>query len=98
MCISPGRSARLPYPEYQPTPASAKALNDLTLSSRVEATLAVRGIEAEVRADNGVVWVAGVVDSDEVADEIMRAAQPVPGVKEVIADLDITPIFHYVGG
>jgi hypothetical protein len=86
------------HPEYQPTPASAKALNDLTLSSRVEATLAVRGIEAEVRADDGVVWVAGVVDSGEVADEIIRDAQAVPGVKEVIADLDMTPTFPYDEG
>ena len=27
------------HPEYQPTPASEKALNDLTLKCRVEATL-----------------------------------------------------------
>jgi Cytidylate kinase-like family len=83
------------HPEYQPTPASAKALTDLTLSSRVEATLAVHGIEAEVRADDSVVWVVGVVDSGEVAAEIRRVVQMVRGVKEVIADLDIKPVFPY---
>lgn len=83
------------HPEYQPTPASAKALNDLTLSTRIEATLAVHGIEAEVRADDGVVWVAGVVDSGEVAAEIRRVVQMVRGVKEVIAALDIKPVLPY---
>jgi osmotically-inducible protein OsmY len=83
------------HPEYQPTPASATALNDLTLSSRVEATLAVHGIEAEVRTDDGVVWVAGVVDSAEVAAEIRRVVLMVRGVKDVITDLVITPVFPY---
>lgn len=71
------------HPEYQPTPASPKALDDLTLSSRIEATLAVHGIEVEVRGDAGVVWVAGVVDSGEVVTQIRRLVQMVRGVKVV---------------
>ncbi|HXH10941.1 MAG TPA: hypothetical protein VNP04_14405 [Alphaproteobacteria bacterium] len=58
----------------------------------------MNGIEAEVRADDGVVWVAGVVDSGEVAAEIRRVVQMVRGVKEVIADLDIKPVFPYAEG
>jgi hypothetical protein len=44
------------------------------------AELAVHGIEAAVQADDGVVWVAGVVDSGEVTDESRRVVQMVGGV------------------
>jgi cytidylate kinase len=87
------------HPEYQPTPASTKALQDLTLSCRVQAAVAAhsttRGIEVEVQADNGVVWVRGSIHAAELLEEILELVQTVPGVKEVIPELDIRPIFPY---
>jgi cytidylate kinase len=78
-------------PEYQPTPASEKWLADLTLSARVRAVLAVRGIELTVQADNGVIWLTGLTDSEALQSEVIAMAHAVPGVKEVIADLEIAP-------
>lgn len=89
------------HPEYQPTPTSARQLDDLTLSCRVRATLAAHpltsGIDVEVRATDGVVWIAGLIDSGELEYEIVRVAQTVSSVKEVISDLEIKPIFPYPG-
>jgi cytidylate kinase len=87
------------HPEYQPTPASIKALQDLTLSCRVQAAVAshptTRGIEVEVQADNGMIWVSGVVDDGELQEEILQVAGTVPGVSEVVAELDFRPIFPH---
>jgi osmotically-inducible protein OsmY len=89
------------HPEYQPTPASEKKLNDLTLSCRIKASLAAHpttsGIDVDVRADDGIVWVTGLIDSGELEYEIIRIAQTVSGVKEIISDLEIKPVFPYPG-
>jgi cytidylate kinase len=89
------------HPEYQPTPASTKMLQDLTLSCRVQAAVAAhpttRGIEVEAQADDGVVWVRGSVDEAELLAEILELVRTVPGVKEVIPELDVRPIFPYPG-
>jgi cytidylate kinase len=89
------------HPEYQPTLALEKALQDLTLSCRVKAAVAAHpatiGIEVEVRAEDGVVWVTGVVEFYELEEEIIWVAQRVPGVKEVIADLEVKPVIPYFG-
>jgi cytidylate kinase len=89
------------HPEYQPTPTSTKAFQDLTLSCRVQAAVAAhpttRGVEVEVQADDGVVWVSGVVDEGELQEEILQISRTVPGVKEVISELDFRPIFLHPG-
>ena len=89
------------HPEYQPTAASQKALDDLTLRCRVQAAIAAHpttsGIDVDVRADDGIVWVTGLIDSSELEYEIIRIAQTVSGVKEVISDLEIKPVFPYPG-
>ncbi len=89
------------HPEYQATAASEKVLDDLTLSCRVKATLAAHpiteGVDVDVRADSGIVWVTGLVDSGELEYEIIRVAQTVSKVKEVISDLEIKPVFPYPG-
>ena len=89
------------HPEYQPTPASEKKLNDLALGCRVKASLAAHpltsGIDVEVRADDGIVWMTGLIDSGELEYEIIRVVQSVPSVKEVISDLEIKPVFPYPG-
>ncbi len=89
------------HPEYQPTPASLKKLDDLSLSCRIKASLAANpitsGIDVEVRADAGIVWMTGLIDSGELEYEIVRIAQTISGVKEVISDLEIKPVFPYPG-
>jgi cytidylate kinase len=89
------------HPEYQPTPTSEKKLNDLSLSCRIKASLAAHpstsGIDVDVRSDDGIVWVSGLVDSGELEYEIIRIAQSMAGVKEVISDLEIKPVFPYPG-
>jgi cytidylate kinase len=87
------------HPEYQPTPASEKALNDLTLGCRVKAALAAnpvtRGLDVEVRANDGIVWVTGLIDSPELKNEILWIVQKIPGVKEVNEELEIKPVLPY---
>jgi cytidylate kinase len=89
------------HPEYQPTVASEKKLHDLTLSCQIKASLAAypvtSGIDVDVRADDGIVWLTGLIDSNELEYEIIRMAQSVSGVKEVISDLEIKPVFPYPG-
>lgn len=89
------------HPEYQPTVASEKKLNDLTLSCRIRALLAANpitsGIDVEVRTDDGIVWMTGLIDSGELEYEIIHIAQTMSGVKEVISDLEIKPVFPYPG-
>jgi osmotically-inducible protein OsmY len=41
--------------------------------------------------------VTGLIDSGELEYEIIRVVQMVPGVKEVISDLEIKPVFPYPG-
>lgn len=82
--------------EYQPTPASEKALADLTLGCRVKAAVAAHpatlGIEVEARADDGMVWLSGVIEFAEMVPEIVQVAENVPGVKEVSPDFKIRPV------
>jgi cytidylate kinase len=89
------------HPEYQPTPHSEKKLRDLTLSCQIKATLAAHpvtsGIDVEVRVDDGIVWLTGLIDANELEYEIVHMAQTVSGVKEVISDLEIKPVFPYPG-
>jgi len=89
------------HPEYQPTPASVRKLDDLSLSCRIKASLAANpitsGIDVEVRADDGIIWMTGLIDSGELEYEIVRTAQTISGVKEVISDLEIKPVFPYPG-
>jgi cytidylate kinase len=76
--------------EYQPTPASIQAFNDLALGSRVHATLlaspAIRGSALEVQAKSGHVHVKGRVD-EGLEDEVERLVKNVSGVINVTTDL-----------
>ena len=89
------------HPEHQPTSASEKKLNNLALSCQIKALLAAHpltsGVDIDVRADDGIVWITGLIDSSELEYEIVHMAQTVPGVKEVISDLEIKPVFPYPG-
>jgi cytidylate kinase len=76
--------------EYQPTPASDQAFNDLALSSRVYATLFaspdVRGSTLEVRAEGGHIHVKGRVDHG-LEDKVVTLVKDVAGVTKVTSDL-----------
>jgi cytidylate kinase len=84
------------HPEYQPTPASQKAVADLTLSCRVKAAVAAHpttlGIEIEAQADGGTVRLSGVLEFPEMVPEIVQIAESVPGVQEVRTDFKIRPV------
>jgi len=80
--------------EYQPTAVSIQAFNDLSLGSRVHATLfaspAMRGSALEVRADRGHIHVTGRVDQG-LEDEVARLVKNVPGVTDVTTDVYSVP-------
>jgi cytidylate kinase len=80
--------------EYQPTPASEQAFNDLALGSRVHAMLFaspdIRGSALEVRAEGGHIHVKGRVDQG-LEDEVVNLIKNVPGVTKVMTDVYSVP-------
>jgi len=86
--------------EYQPTPVSEQAFNDLALSSRVHATLSaspdIRGSALEVRADRGHIYVKGRIDEGS-EDEVVNLVKNVPGVIKVTTDLYFVPSEAFLG-
>jgi hypothetical protein len=81
--------------EYQPTPASKRAFENLALTSRVHAMLMtspnVRGSALEVRAEDGHVHVSGRVEHSLLEDEVVRMVRKVPGVTRVTPNLYSIP-------
>jgi osmotically-inducible protein OsmY len=86
--------------EYQPTPATNQAFNDLALSSRVHATLFsspdVPGSALEVRAEGGHIHVKGRIDQGS-EDEVVKLVRNVPGVTKVTTDLYFVPPDSFLG-
>jgi osmotically-inducible protein OsmY len=86
--------------EFQPTPASEQAFNDLALGSRVHATLIaspdVRGSALEVRAEGGHIHVKGRVGQG-LEDEVVNLVKSVPGVTKVITDVFSVPPEAFLG-
>ena len=86
--------------EYQPTPASNQAFNDLALGSRVHSTLFaspdVQGSALEVRAEGGHIHVKGRVDQG-LEDEVVKLVKNVPGVTKVTTDLYSVPPDAFLG-
>lgn len=80
-------------PQFQATPESVKALQDLLIGSRVRAALAgmagVHLTEMDVKADSGSVLIRGRARSLELLDAIVKAASQVPGVDKIDSQLDI---------
>jgi cytidylate kinase len=86
--------------EYQPTPFSDQAFDDLALGSRVYATLFaspdVRGSALEVRADRGHIHVTGRVDQG--AEElVVNLVRKVSGVTKVTTDVYSVPPEAFLG-
>jgi cytidylate kinase len=86
--------------EYQPTPASERAFDDLALGSRVHAMLlaspALGGSSLEVRAERGHVHVKGRVD-EGLEDEVVKLVKSVPGVTNVTSDVYALPPDAFLG-
>ncbi len=87
--------------EYQPTAASNQAFNDLSLGSRVQATLFaspdLQGSALEVRAEDGHIHVKGRVDQG-LEDEVVRIVKSVSGVSQMTADIYSVPPEALLGG
>lgn len=77
--------------EFQPTPESLKAIQDLTLHSRVSAALAAdfrtRGAELTITVDNGVVTITGTTRWSEVMDAVPEVVRQVDGVNAVNCEM-----------
>jgi cytidylate kinase len=77
--------------EFKPNAVSLKAMEDLTLHSRVSAALAMdfrtRGAHLRVTADNGSVTVTGSSRWPEVADAVPAVVRQVAGVKAVRCEI-----------
>lgn len=78
---------------YQPTAASEQDFKDLSLASRVEASLATsskfRHLAMTVRAEKGEVLVSGVFVHSVPEKEIVQLVKGVPGVTSVVTDFNI---------
>lgn len=78
-------------PQFQPTSASRQALRDLTLHSRVLATLAMdfrtRDARLKVTVADGVVTIRGTTRWAEVAEAIPKVVRRVTGVREVRSEI-----------
>jgi cytidylate kinase len=87
--------------EYQPTPASVQAFDDLALESRVHATLFaspdIGGSGLEVHAEGGHVYVKGRV-AQGLDDELVGIVKGVPGVSKVTTDIYSVPPEGLLGG
>jgi cytidylate kinase len=74
-------------PEFQPTEASRKAMDDLVLASRVRAALAANektaSVEVVIDANDGLVSLRGKVRPEALVESVIRVASEVEGVRNV---------------
>jgi cytidylate kinase len=82
--------------EYQPTAESEKAFADLTTTARVQAALITsprtRNVILNVQADGGRVKISGILADSDLEKEIVEVAKKVPGVTDVVTDIEPPPI------
>jgi hypothetical protein len=82
-------------PEFQASPESEKAFQDLTVTARVQAALVTspktRNIILNVRSDSGQVTISGILADPDLENEITRIAKSVPGVEQVVTDIEPPP-------
>jgi cytidylate kinase len=83
-------------PEYAPTVDSEKAFQDLTITARVQAALITsaktRNVILNVTSDRGRVNISGILADPDLEKEIIRVAKSVPGVSDVVTDIEPPPI------
>lgn len=81
--------------DFQTTPESKKAMDDLVLSAEVKTALMDTAHDIEVSARNGVVFVkseAPLLQQEPLTHEVEKIVKTIPGVKEIKTDvLPITP-------
>jgi hypothetical protein len=80
--------------EYQPDSESDQAFQDLMVTARVRAALAIpretRDLAIHVRSEKGEVHLSGILSSPAVEAEIVKTVEKVPGVVKVVSDLIFT--------
>jgi cytidylate kinase len=80
-------------PEFQTTPQSTKAMNDLLLASKMRAALAhihnIRLDSLDICADGKTVTIRGRVKSSKLLDEIVRISGEVPGVDKIENEVQV---------
>jgi cytidylate kinase len=80
-------------PEFQPSPASEQALQDLSVKARVEAALAVnegtRSVVLNILAKQGTVYAWGALPGFGLEREVMRVIEGVEGVRDIVPDLRV---------
>ena len=78
------------------TVACSRGISDAQISSQIQDRLnADSGLEGKqlgVQASNGVVTLSGTVDNEVQRDAAARYASAIPGVKEVVNNLQIAPV------
>ncbi len=78
------------------TAESQQAFDDLTTTARVQAALITsprtRNVILNVQADRGRVKISGILADSELEKEIIAIARKVPGVTEVVTDIEPPPI------
>lgn len=80
-------------PEFELTPAAEQAVQDLTVQARVEAALAVspetRSVSLHILAEGRTVYMWGVLPGFGIERDVLRLAEGVPGVREVVPDFRV---------
>ncbi|MFO8058223.1 MAG: cytidylate kinase-like family protein [bacterium] len=81
-------------PDFQMTPASRKAMEDLLLASRARMAIArderTHRADVKARADNGVVTVTYLPQDAKVAEHIPEVCKDLPGMEEVRTTMAMT--------
>lgn len=74
--------------EFRTTPASQKAMQDISLAYHVKSKLVGLKPDIEVNADNGIVHIMTTngVRSDASVTKLENTARQIPGVKEVLVE------------
>jgi cytidylate kinase len=79
--------------QFQPTPASEQALQDLTVKARVEAALAVkeetRSVILNILVRQGTVHAWGGLPGFGLEREVIRAIEGVEGVRDIVPDFRV---------
>jgi cytidylate kinase len=82
--------------EFQLTPSSKTAFDDLTTTARVQAALITspktRNVVLNIRSEAGRVNISGILADPELEKEVVRIAKTVPGVAEVVTDIEPPPM------
>ena len=85
-------------PAFTETQASKQSLEDLALARKTQTTLLrsdlYRNLPIDVKADNGMVTVSGMVATPITVDGVVAAIKAIPEVSEVTANLVVVPRHH----